>query len=119
MRATPAQIAELERKGLIAPEMPPAPPLDCSESEFDSAIMKLIRRFGWRSHHHYDPRKSEPGWFDRVIARHGVVLFVELKTETGELSKDQLWWYTQFVHAGLRAYVWRPSMWGEIVEMLR
>lgn len=107
-----------EAKGMIAPSAPAAPAPDCSESEFQTAVVKLATAHGWTTHHHYDPRKSSAGWFDLVLAKLGRVLFVELKTEAGVQSDEQLKWFALFASAGEEVYCWRPSSWPIIVDVL-
>ena len=54
------------------------------------------------------------GFPDLVLAREGVVIFAELKAEKGRLRPDQEKWI-----AALGAcYVWRPSDWPAILQIL-
>ncbi len=63
------------------------------------------------------PVIGQKGLPDRILARDGVVLLVELKAEEGKLSKDQKVWESALCgYTGY--YVVRPSDWGRIVEML-
>ena len=85
---------------------------------------------GWLVFHDTDSRRSEPGFPDLLLARRGVVLLVELKTEKGKVSIEQ-----RIANRGKRserllpsqqdwieassALVWRPSDWPIIEEVLR
>ena len=42
-----------------------------SEAEFQAQVVELARLRGWRTHHHYDSRRSTPGWPDLVMVRRG------------------------------------------------
>lgn len=67
-----------------------------TEDELLQAITDAASYLGWRWHH---IRRSDQalqmgdgGFPDLVLARDGVVLFLELKTEAGRLSYDQERW---------------------------
>lgn len=47
------------------------------------------------------------GFPDLLMVR-DVVLAVELKTDTGDLSADQRLWLAAFEIAGIENHVWRP-----------
>jgi len=82
-----------------------------TERDWQSFVVECARRYGWRVHHHFDSRRSEPGWPDLVCARpaRGEVLFVELKSEGGKVTDAQGWWLAALEAAGCEAHVWRPS----------
>lgn len=91
-----------------------------SEEAFQADIIAAAKKLGWRCHHHYDARRSEPGWLDLVLAnpRQKRVLFVELKSETGRLTDGQAWWIGALMAAGLEVYVWRPADYDKALEIL-
>ena len=105
-------------RGMIAPTVKPGPALDCSEKEFQSAVIALAKQSGWIVHHHFDSRRSEPGWPDLVLIRDGRLLIRELKTEIGEESPEQIAWLAAIRSCGVDAKTWRPSQWGTIVKEL-
>lgn len=115
----PGWLPIIEAAGLIAPIDPPPPAIDCSEREFQSAVVALAKCRGWKTYHTFDSRRSAEGWFDLVCARVGRVLFAELKRESGKQTDEQLAWFTMFVSAGKEVYCWRPSDWRQICEVLR
>jgi len=58
------------------------------------------------------------GFPDLVLVNTGTVLFVELKTETGRLSPDQLRWEEALRMADANYEVWRPSDWPNVLSIL-
>ena len=98
-----------------------------SELDFARAVVDLALSCGWKV-------KQEPVWRatsrkhdsavgfpDLVLARKGQLIFAELKAERGRVSKAQEEWMAQLRWAGtgVHVYVWKPSDWDEIVEVLR
>ena len=63
-----------------------------TEKELQSDILKLAERNGWKAFHVYDSRKSSAGWPDLVLVRGVVLLFLELKTESGKVADAQQEW---------------------------
>lgn len=113
-----AWLETLESKGMIATVIPPGPSLDCSEKEFQAAVIALAKERGWIVYHSTISKRSEPGWFDLCLIRERA-LFWELKTETGTLTKAQATWLAAALRAGLDAAVMRPRYWPQIVEILK
>ena len=88
------------------------------ERELQQTIIDLARLNGWTVYHTYDSRRSEPGFPDLVLVRERVI-YAELKTEKGKLSKHQKKWRYALLAAGADHRIWRPSSWPEIEETLR
>lgn len=67
-----------------------------TEDELLAAITDAASYLGWRWHHirrsDLSQQMGDGGFPDLVLARDGVVLFLELKTEAGRLSYDQERW---------------------------
>jgi hypothetical protein len=59
--------------------------------------------------------KGHAGLPDLILAREGVVLLVELKSEKGKVSLDQQAWIDAAHPFG---YVWAPRDWPEVEEVL-
>lgn len=55
------------------------------------------------------------GFPDLVLSRGGVVLFRELKTDNGKLSREQSLWLESL---GEHGAVWTPKDWGKIQKEL-
>lgn len=94
---------------------------ELTEAEFQDAVVGLAKLHGWTCYHTHDSRRSEPGFPDLVLAHadRGLVLFRELKKDTGRLTRDQARLLTVLSRAGADAGVWRPRDWAAIVGLLR
>jgi len=102
---TPASISADQYAHLMAAQM--------TERAFQQAVENLALRAGWLVYHTHDSRRSRPGFPDLVLvhAARGLVLFRELKTQTGRLTPAQKRWLTDLKTAGADAAVWRPLDW--------
>lgn len=125
---------ELERKvlALARPGKPPPPESPETEREFQAAVVKLARECGWSLvYHTHDSRRSARGFPDLVLVKPGAadadgnpvpgtgrLLFAELKSADGTPTAEQLNWLFGVRTAGVRAYLWRPADWAEIVATL-
>jgi hypothetical protein len=93
-----------------------------SEAEFQRRVMKVATQLGWLWYHAYDPISDAAGFPDLVLVRRKRLLFAELKTEKGKLSKEQQRWFellNTVISDHCDVYVWRPSMMEDIVEILK
>lgn len=96
-----------------------------SEGQLTETVIQLAKFHGWQVTH-FRPAWTEQGWRtplsghkgfpDLVLARNGVVLIVELKTERGRVTQEQNRWATAI---GAEYRLWRPSNLEEIKEELR
>lgn len=89
-----------------------------SERQLQDAIVQVARLHGWFVHHHFDARRSEPGWPDLVLIRPPVALFVELKSETGKVTAQQARVLELLEACGLDARVWRPHQLDDAIALL-
>lgn len=90
-----------------------------SEDLFQKKILELGRFLGWNIYHIPDSRRATAkGFPDLVISGFGRVLFRELKTANGRISKEQKEWIENAERAGLDVAVWRPCDWDEIEQSL-
>lgn len=77
--------------------------------------------YGWRVHHNYDSRKSTGAGFpDLVLVQRDQkrIIYAELKTERGRLSRQQAEWRDDLLAAGQQWYLWRPSDFDDVVAVL-
>lgn len=99
--------------------------LPVSEQEFQDAVIEAAHLSGWLVYHARAvrlasgrwgvPMQGDPGLPDLVLARRGVVLLRELKTDSGDVEPQQERWLQA---AGAFAGVWRPSDWPRIIAEL-
>lgn len=99
-------------------------PLAMWEADWSSFVVDLAVRAGWRVAH-FRPARTTKGWrtpveghagfVDLVLARDGVVLHRELKTNRGVLTAEQRAW---LVALGPSAGVWRPRDRDEVIATL-
>jgi hypothetical protein len=92
--------------------------LAMSEAQWQAAVLDLAHALKWEHYHTHDSRRSPSGFPDLVLVRDRVI-FAELKSERGDLVGTQYEWLMRLVHAGMEAYVWRPSDWPEVERILR
>jgi hypothetical protein len=81
------------------------------EAALQAQVLRIAGHTGWRAYHTHDSRRSAAGFPDLVLAhpRAGRVVFAELKSEAGRLSRAQLAWLTDLAAAGAHTHVWRPA----------
>jgi len=92
---------------------PPAPsstraPRRRIEAGFQAAVIDLITYRQLWCFHLTDSRTAPAGWLDLTILGQGGILFRELKTATGRLSKAQKHVIGLLEAAGRDVKVWRP-----------
>jgi hypothetical protein len=118
-------------RGVSAPDLsaaparrgppPPPPPEGCSEGTFQDHLRMLALWGGWKYYHTRDSRKSDPDFPDTVCARAVAQLVViECKVEGREATPGQLEWIRLFAMIpGVKAGVFYPGDWPQLVEVLR
>ena len=94
-----------------------------TENDFLSWVLDYAHIRGWLIYHNR-PAMTAKGWrtagqgdagmLDVVLARQGVVILAELKSETGKVRPDQQLWLD-----ASGGYLWRPSDRPAIEEILR
>ena len=89
-----------------------------SEKQFQQAVIDYALLHNWKIYHTYDSRKSVPGFPDLVLVRDRII-FAELKREGGKLTEAQTTWLDAIAKAGGDAFVWMPSRWNVIEEVLK
>lgn len=96
-----------------------------TEKEFQAAVVRYAALHGWRTYHTHDSRRSNPGFPDLVLVKHGRLVFAELKTEKGRVSAAQQEWLDALGNVGdprcdhcADVHVWRPRDWPTIEDVL-
>lgn len=100
-----------------------------TEAEFQALVIDYARLKKWRVHHTRPamtkhgwatPLQGDKGFPDLCLARNGEVVFLELKSETGQLTGDQQAWLLELdSREGTHQVYWfRPSEWKRIEEIL-
>lgn len=108
---------------------------DISEAEFQQQIIDAAHLYGWTVAHFgigkvrggkwVTPVQADgAGFTDLVIVRRGTVIFAECKREKGRLSDNQHKWATELIDVSRKNsfvgyYVWRPSDWENILNILK
>ncbi len=80
-----------------------------SEERWQDLVLEYAHLWGWWTHHHYDSRRSTPGWPDLVLLRPPELVIVELKSDTGATTPEQNRVLTMLEHAGVEVHIWRPA----------
>jgi len=88
-----------------------------SEKELLGTVLELCEAHGWRVFHVFDTfpaaRVSSKGFPDLTMVKNRCLLFVELKSEKGKLSQDQMAWMVELGNAAMgidpHYYIWRPT----------
>jgi hypothetical protein len=112
----------LEHEGLYLGSQAYSPLV--SEKAFQAAVLRVAKAAGWTfAYHTYRSTKSMSGFPDLVLCHRdpgGPLYAVELKTDTGQLTKAQEAWLQALAGStGVVAATWRPSMWEDICQKLR
>ena len=103
-----------------------------TEANFQATVIELAELHRWRIYHVAKVKgqlrsETSKGFPDLVFARPGIgaqyvrarLVFAELKLEGEYPTEDQEIWLDLLRSAGKDVYVWRPSDWREIEEVLR
>lgn len=89
-----------------------------TEKQFATQVESLLSIFQWRWCH-FRPARTKHGWttamsghpgFPDYIAVKGErLLAVEIKSEKGKVTPEQMAWLDAFQEAGAETFLWRPS----------
>ena len=103
-----------------------------TETEWQQQVIDLAHALGWRHLHvrrsigkgnKWQTTTNVIGWPDLTLFRpardnNGEIIFAELKTESGTVTKEQSEVLEMLRQTGHDAYVWRPSGLDDVVERL-
>ena len=80
-----------------------------SERQLQEAIIEAAELHRWMVYHTYDSRRSKAGFPDLMMVRDGVLLALEMKTESGRLTPEQTEWIDALQSVpGVKAALVRP-----------
>ena len=88
-----------------------------SEKAFSQQVVDFARLNNWMVYRTWNSVHSPSGFPDLTMVRDGRLIFAELKAERGKLSDDQAQWI-QELRMCVPVYLWRPSDWEQIVEIV-
>lgn len=92
-----------------------------TERQWQRTVEGVAAAAGWLAYHAPDNRpvtsingaryvqSVRAGFPDLVLVKAGRLLVVELKTQTGRVTAEQLRWLTELAAAGVEVAVWRPA----------
>ena len=106
-----------------------ATPPTITETQFQAQVIELARILGWRSVH-FRPALTARGWRtpvqgdgagfpDTLLVRRDRIVAAELKSAAGKPSTEQLAWLEALAAAGCETFLWRPTDFDQIAEVLR
>ena len=101
-----------------------------SERQFQDMVIELALRCGWLVHAerpgltskgYRTPIQGIVGYPDLTMChvKMGRVVWAELKSEKGKVTAMQKAWLDALKLKEKEVYIWRPSMWEQIVSTLR
>lgn len=100
------------------------------EREFLRVVVDAARLWGWRVHHTrpalarggrwLTPIQGDAGLPDLILLRPPRCIVAELKVGRNKPTPEQQAWLSDFAQIpSIEVYVWRPSDWEHIVDLLR
>jgi len=96
-----------------------------TEQQFMRNVLAYAQAREWLTYHTHISKRSTEGWPDCVFARAGRMVLAELKRERGgRVSPAQRAWLdelqlvAQASGGAVEAYLWRPSDWPQIEQVL-
>lgn len=95
-----------------------------SEADFQTRVIDYAKLRGWMLVHYRPARTAtgtrtplagDKGCPDLILARHGRVLLIELKSQQGRVRPEQKAW---LAHLGEHGHLYRPNDWPALQELL-
>lgn len=93
--------------------LPPMP-----EKLFMGQVTRYAKLMGWRVHHTFDSRRSEPGLPDLICIRRPRIVFLEIKGARTPVTDDQKATIEELQACGLTALIVRPKDWKTVERLL-
>lgn len=79
-----------------------------TEEDFRMSIVALLRQYGYQEYHVEYPVGTRKGFPDLTVWGNGRVFFRELKTDRGQLTREQRFTLLKLRQSGADVDVWRP-----------
>ena len=90
-----------------------------TEAQWQRTVVEAAELFGWWVFHDHDSRRNQAGFPDLVLIRPPRVVFLELKRETGKLTRAQSEVLGMLEDCpGVEVEVARPSNWSSLCGWL-
>lgn len=89
-----------------------------TEAALLAHVLRRMQALGWSAYHTYISKRSQPGYPDIAAVRGSRLLYAELKSAKGVLTREQRAWLNALWSAGAECYVWRPKNLDWIDEVL-
>jgi hypothetical protein len=81
-----------------------------TEKQLQDTVERIAHWRRWLTYHTHDSRRSAPGFPDLTLVRPPRLLFVELKSEHGHLSREQVKWLAALEGVpGVEVHTWKPE----------
>lgn len=101
-----------------------------TERAWTAQVVTAAHLHGWLVAHFRPALRKDGSWMtplqadgagypDLTLVRGGRLIFAELKAEQGRLAPLQRRWLTALEETRMECYVWRPSDWAAVVEVLK
>lgn len=81
------------------------------EDDMKDQIIEVSKTLGYLVFHDNDPKRNVAGFPDLWILGFGKLLVLELKTDTGTVTREQQKWIAQLKIAGIDVRVYRCAQW--------
>ena len=92
---------------------------DKLEKVYLASVKEVAQALNWKVYHTLRSTGSDKGFPDLVLVRGDTCLFIELKSEKGEVSADQQEWIDALAKVMVvKAGVARPSDWPQLQRLL-
>lgn len=91
-----------------------------TERQWQAQVETWAKRAGWRVYHTWRSIHSTPGFPDLCLVKPPRVVFMELKSQKGLLSKAQMEWLVALGEcSGVESYMYRPADEIEVKRVLQ
>ena len=91
-----------------------------TEKDWLGQVVELAGVFGWTTYHPWLSVHSARGWPDLALIRPPRLVLAELKSEKGKTTPAQDHWLDLLAECpGVEVFVWKPSDFDRVVDVLR